>query len=64
LAGEAWSPWERLGCSVAVFLIVSGVRQDEPKELLGADDAACGDPGTLADGLKAPDERSSSQLSQ
>jgi hypothetical protein len=57
-------PWERLGCAVAVFLVVSRYVEDGAKELLGADDAACGDPAALVDGLKAPDDPSSSPFSQ
>jgi hypothetical protein len=57
-------PWERLGCAVVVFLIVSGPGQDEAKALHSVKDADCGDTATLVDGLKAPDDRSSSLLSQ
>jgi len=54
----------RLGFAVALVLIVSCPGQDEAEVLFGADDAAFGDPATLVDGLKPPDDRSSSLLSQ
>jgi hypothetical protein len=55
--------WDRVG-SAAFFLIAFRPGRHEAKELLGADDAACGDPATLVDGLKAADDRPSSLLSQ
>jgi hypothetical protein len=52
------------GFAVALFLIVSRPGQDEAKALLRVNDADCAAAATFVDGLKAPDDWSSSLLSQ